>query len=57
MPRHSLSPNQMYVALSGTVPQVPMKLTRDDYIALPLAWRSVQPYGVKFAGLVYDAEE
>lgn len=57
MPRRTLSPNQMYAALSGTAPQVPVQLSRDDYIALlPLAWRSIQPYGINFGGLRYDAE-
>ena len=58
MPRRTLSPNQMYIALSGSAPHVSVQLSRDDYIALlPLAWRSVQPYGVNFNGLTYDAEE
>lgn len=58
MPRRSLSPNQMYLALSATAPHVPVQLSRDDYIALlPLAWRSIQPYGVNFGGLTYDADE
>ncbi|GAA2926282.1 hypothetical protein GCM10010458_05270 [Microbacterium luteolum] len=57
MPQRALSPNQMYAALSAAAPHVPVSLGREDYIALlPLAWRSVQPYGLNFGGLVYDAE-
>ena len=58
MPRRTLSPNQMYAALSQTAPQVPVQLSRDDYIALlPLEWRTIQPYGINFGGLIYDADE
>lgn len=58
MPQRALSPNQMYTALSAAAPHVPVSLGRDDYIALlPLAWRTIQPYGLNFGGLVYDAEE
>lgn len=57
MPQRPLSPNQMYAALSAAAPHVPVSLSRDDYIALlPLAWRTIQPYGLNFGGLVYDAE-
>lgn len=53
LPRRALSPNQMYAALSEFAPQVAVQLTREDYIGLlPLEWRTVQPYGVNFGGLV-----
>lgn len=58
MPRRTLSPNQMYSALSSTAPNVPVHLSRDDYISLlPLAWRTIQSYGINFGGLTYDADE
>lgn len=58
MPRRTLSPNQMYAALSAAAPQAPVHLTRDEYIALlPLAWRTVQPYGINFDGLTYDSDD
>lgn len=57
IPRRTLSPNQMYQALSVAAPQIPVGLTEDDYIALmPLAWRTIQPYGINLHGLVYDAD-
>lgn len=57
IPRRTLSPNQMYQALSAAAPQVPVGLTDDDYIQLmPLAWRTIQPYGINLHGLTYDAD-
>lgn len=56
IPGHSLTPNQMYEALSGACPTVAVALTRDDYIALmSVAWRAVNPYGINLHGLVYDS--
>lgn len=56
MPKKDLTPNEAFAALAGVAPQVPVTLTRDDYIALlPVDWRSIQPYGVNFHGLHYDA--
>ncbi|GAA1754329.1 Mu transposase C-terminal domain-containing protein [Nostocoides vanveenii] len=55
MPRKALSPNEMYAALSGVAPTPAVSLTREDYIGLlPTDFRSIQPYGVNFAGIVYD---
>ncbi|BBY08938.1 Mu transposase C-terminal domain-containing protein [Mycobacterium noviomagense] len=56
MPRKELTPNEAYAALSGIAPAVNVALTTDDYIGLlPIDWRSIQPYGVNFAGLHYDS--
>lgn len=57
-PGKTLTPNEMYRALSGVAPTVPRTLTRDDYISLlPRRWNRVQPYGIKVANLRYSAEE
>lgn len=57
MPKKDLTPNEAFAALSGVAPQIPVTLTREDYIALlPLDWRTIQPYGINFEGLTYDAE-
>lgn len=58
MPRKDLTPNEAYAALSGIAPEVNVALTTDDYIGLlPVDWRSIQPYGINFAGLHYDSPE
>jgi hypothetical protein len=58
MPRKDLTPNEAYEALSGIAPGVNAALTTDDYIGLlPVDWRSIQPYGINFAGLHYDSPE
>ncbi|GAB2514739.1 Integrase core domain protein [Corynebacterium atrinae] len=58
LPKRALSPNEMYAALSGVSPTPAVALTRDDYISLlPMSFRSIQPYGVNYSGLVYDAPE
>ncbi|WP_427017758.1 Mu transposase C-terminal domain-containing protein [Pseudarthrobacter sp. P1] len=55
MPKKDLTPNEAFAALSGVAPQIPVTLTREDYIALlPLEWRSIQPYGINFHNLHYD---
>ncbi|OMH28183.1 integrase [Tersicoccus phoenicis] len=55
MPKQALSPNEMYAALSGIAPTPAVALTRDDYISLlPMDFRSIQPYGVNYSGIVYD---
>lgn len=56
MPQKDLTPNEAFAALAGVAPQIPVTLDRDDYIALlPLAWRTIQPYGINFESLHYDA--
>jgi putative transposase len=58
MPRKDLTPNEAYAALSGIAPGVNVALTTDDYIGLlPVDWRSIQPYGINFAGLHYDSPQ
>ncbi|MCQ9166154.1 Mu transposase C-terminal domain-containing protein [Arthrobacter sp. STN4] len=55
MPKKDLTPNEAFAALSGVAPQIPVTLTREDYIALlPLDWRSIQPYGINFHSLHFD---
>lgn len=55
MPKKDLTPNEAFAALSGVAPQIPVTLTREDYIALlPVDWRTIQPYGVNFHNLHYD---
>ncbi|KNC23561.1 hypothetical protein FF38_07072, partial [Lucilia cuprina] len=57
IPRRTLSPNQMYQALSVAAPQVPVGLSEADYIALmPMEWRTIQPYGINLHSLTYDSE-
>ncbi|MGH3633298.1 MAG: Mu transposase C-terminal domain-containing protein [Mycobacterium sp.] len=58
MPKKDLTPNEAYAALAGVAPAAHVALGRDDYIGLlPMAWRSIQPYGVNFEGLHYDGRE
>lgn len=55
MPKKDLTPNEAFAALASVAPQIPVTLDRDDYIALlPVAWRTIQPYGINFEGLHYD---
>lgn len=55
MPKKDLTPNEAFAALASVAPQIPVALTRDDYIALlPVEWRSIQAYGINFHGLHYD---
>lgn len=56
MPKKDLTSNEAFAALAGVAPQIPVTLDRDDYIALlPVAWRTIQPYGINFESLHYDA--
>lgn len=58
MPRKDLTPNEAFAALSTVAPQVPVALTRDDYLSLlPIEWRRIQPYGINFHGLHYDSPD
>lgn len=58
MPKRTLSPNEMYAALASVAPQVAVTFERDDYISLlPVAYRSIQTYGVNFDSLHYTAPE
>lgn len=58
MPRRDLTPNEAFAALSAVAPQANLALTAEDYIELlPVAYRSIQPYGINFADLHYDAPE
>ncbi|MGO3259780.1 Mu transposase C-terminal domain-containing protein [Corynebacterium variabile] len=58
MPKRKLTPNEMYAALASVAPQASVTFERDDYIALlPVAYRSIQPYGINFDGLHYTAPE
>lgn len=58
MPKKDLTPNEAYAALAGVAPTMHVALGRDDYIGLlPVAWRSIQPYGINFEGLHYDSPE
>jgi putative transposase len=58
MPKKDLTPNEAYAALAGVAPTTHVALGRDDYIGLlPVAWRSIQPYGINFEGLHYDSPE
>lgn len=58
MPKRTLSPNEMYATLASVAPQTAIAFDRDDYIALlPVAYRTIQPYGVNFDGLHYTAPE
>lgn len=56
MPKKELTPNEAFAALAGVAPQVHVALDRDDYISLlPVAYRSIQPYGINFDGLHYES--
>lgn len=61
MPKKDLSPNAAYAAyaaLASVAPTVHAALGREDYISLlPVAYRSIQPYGINFEGLHYDSHE
>ncbi|MDN4517183.1 Mu transposase C-terminal domain-containing protein [Mycolicibacterium austroafricanum] len=58
MPRKDLTPNEAFAALAGVAPQTNLTLTADDYIELlPVAYRSIQPYGINFADLHYDSPD
>lgn len=57
IPRRTLSPNQMYQALTVAAPQISVGLAEADYIALmPMEWRTIQPYGINLHALTYDDE-
>lgn len=56
VPQQHLTPNEMLDALSAVAPGVAVVFDTDDYIALlPRVWRTVQRYGINFAGLTYDS--
>ena len=58
MPHKDLTPNEMYAALAGVAPPVHVAFEPADYLELlPVAWRTVNPYGINFAGLRYDSPE
>jgi len=56
MPKKDLSPNEAFAALASVAPTVNVALDRDDYIGLlPVAYRTIQGYGVNFESLHYDS--
>ena len=56
VPQQHLTPNEMLDALSAVAPGAAVVFDTDDYIALlPRVWRTVQRYGINFAGLTYDS--
>lgn len=56
MPKKDLTPNEAFAALHAVAPTVNATLTRDDYIGLlPVAYRSIQPYGINFESLHFDS--
>lgn len=58
MPHKDLTPNEMYAALAGVAPPVHVTFEPADYLELlPVTWRTVNPYGINFAGLRYDSPE
>lgn len=58
MPKRTLSPNEMFATLASVAPQAAVAFDRNDYISLmPVAYRTIQPYGVNFDGLHYTAVE
>ena len=55
MPKKDLTPNEAYAALASVAPTVNVALDRDDYIGLlPVAYRTIQGYGINFESLHYD---
>ena len=58
MPKKELTPNEAFAALTGVAPQVNVAMERDDYISLlPIAYRTIQHYGINFDGLLYESPE
>jgi len=56
MPKKDLTPNEAYAALASVAPTVNVALDRDDYIGLlPVAYRTIQSYGINFENLHYDS--
>ncbi|WP_204807177.1 Mu transposase C-terminal domain-containing protein [Mycobacterium riyadhense] len=56
MPKKDLTPNEAYAALASVAPTINMALDRDDYIGLlPVAYRTIQGYGINFESLHYDS--
>ncbi|MCI4675799.1 Mu transposase C-terminal domain-containing protein [Candidatus Mycolicibacterium alkanivorans] len=56
MPKKDLTPNEAFAALASVAPTVNVALDRDDYIGLlPVAYRTIQGYGVNFESLHYDS--
>lgn len=56
MPKKDLTPNEAYAALASVAPTVNVALGRDDYIGLlPVAYRTIQGYGINFESLHYDS--
>jgi putative transposase len=56
MPKKDLTPNEAYAALASVAPTVNIALERDDYIGLlPVAYRTIQGYGINFENLHYDS--
>ncbi|MFC5185454.1 Mu transposase C-terminal domain-containing protein [Actinomadura harenae] len=50
-----LSPNEMFAALVTAAGYVPLMLTGEDYIELlPVAWRTINDYGVRLDRRTYD---
>lgn len=56
-PRLKLSPNQMVNAYRELVPEIPIPLDADRYLALlPTQWRTILPYGINLQRRLYDSE-
>ncbi|MGB7963286.1 MAG: Mu transposase C-terminal domain-containing protein [Propionicimonas sp.] len=58
LPRHALSPNEMYAALVASAGYVPLALSGQDYLELlPVAWRRITAEGIRLGYLTYDSPE
>lgn len=58
MPKKDLTPNEAYAALASVAPTTAVTLDRNDYIGLlPVAYRSIQSYGVNFETLHYESPD
>lgn len=57
-PARVLSPNEAYAALVAVAGYVPLTLTGQDYLELlPVAWRTINEYGIQLDNRTYDSPE
>jgi transposase InsO family protein len=57
-PRKPLSPNDMYASLVASAGYLPLTLAAEDYLELlPIAWRTINDYGIRIDHRIYDSPD
>ncbi|MFK0256761.1 Mu transposase C-terminal domain-containing protein [Streptomyces sp. NPDC090445] len=58
LPKRAISPNDMYASLVAASGYLPLVLRGEDYLELlPVAWRTINDYGIRIGYRTYDSPD